>query len=466
MKIKKYLLVLLIPFLFASCFKDIDDTIAPASALDIQNFIYRGLNFFYLYKDDIPKLADDAFVSDEEKNNYLKSFDSPESLFENLIYNQDRFSRLFDNYITIENALAGVGLSNGMEYGLVSYPDQSGNVFGYVRYVLPNTDADSKGLKRGDLFTTVDGIQLNETNYQSLLSPNIYSIGLAVFEDDAFTATGEIVELTKIEYDKNPVFIHKTIEIQGQKIGYLFYTGFTRRYENELNQAFAQFQSEGISDLIIDLRYNGGGSVETAVNLASMITGQFTGQTFYKEIWNSDRQQQYASNGVFKNKLGSGASINSLQFDKVYFLTTKNTASASELVINGLDPYIQKIQIGDATTGKFQASFLMYDSPDFGKRGASTSHQYAMLPLVFKTANKNGYTDFTSGLEADIFLKEDFFNLGKLGEISDPLFAMALQVITGFPQPVSEAEHSFQELWGSEKDSPVYELMIKEIQEY
>lgn len=461
MKIKKVFLLFLIPFLFTSCFEDMDDKMTTASTLEIQNFIYRGLNYFYLYKEDVPKLANDAFVSEEEKNDFLKTFASPEALFSNLLSSQDRFSRLFDDYIAIENALAGVSLSNGMEFGLVRYPDQSENVFGYVRYILPETDADLKNLKRGDLFTTVDGVQLTENNYQTLLSKENYSIGLATFENGNFVSTGESVDLSKIQYDENPVLIHKTLDIQGKKIGYLFYTGFTTRYDSELNQAFAEFKADGISDLIVDLRYNGGGSVETAVALAGMITGQFTGEVFYKQIWNEDRQQEFGSDGLFTNKLSSGSSLNSLNLSTVYFITTKNTASASELVINGLNPYIDITQVGDATTGKFQASFLMYDSPNFGKQGVSLSHTYAMLPLVFKTANKNGYTDFNSGLEPDVFFQEDFFHLGNLGNPEEPLLAAALSEIITMPKPVS-SEFTFQEVSDSKMNSPINGKMIVE----
>lgn len=463
MKIRKYVLVLMIPFLFISCFEDMDDTISPASTLDIQDFIYRGLNFFYLYKEDIPELANDAFANDDERNNFLKRFDSPESLFNHLISSQDRFSRLFDDYIAIENALAGVSMSNGMEYGMVYYPDNSGKVFGYVRYVLPNTDAASKNLERGNLFTTVDGTQLTENNYNTLLSGETYSIGMATFDGDNFTLTGESVELTKVEYDENPVFLSKTLNIQGQNIGYLMYTGFTRRYDVELNNAFAQFKADGITDLIVDLRYNGGGSVETAVDLASMITGQFNGQIFYKEFWNNDRQEAYASDGVFDNKISTGASINSLNLDQVFFLTTQSSASASELVINGLEPYINTVQIGDATTGKFQASFLMYDAPDFSRQRASTSHTYAMLPLVFKAANKNGHTDFHDGLIPDIPLREDFFNLGTLGDPEEPLFSAALNHIGLKPIYAPKGFDSLKELSGSEKESPLHGIMVKEM---
>lgn len=462
MKIRKPLLLLLIPFLFVSCFEDMDDKIKVASTTDIQDFIYRGLNYFYLYKEDTPELANDAFASEADKISFLNRFETPEALFDYLKSPQDRFSRLYDDYIAIENALSGVSMSNGMEYGLVYFPDNSGKVFGYVRYVLPNTDASAKGLKRGDLFTTVDGVQITESNYSNLLSGLSYTIGLATYDGNSFTLTGEEISLTKVEYDENPVHISRTLNIDGRKIGYLMYTSFTRRYDAELNNAFAQFKADGITDLIVDLRYNGGGAVETATDLASMITGQFNGQLFYKEIWNADRQGEYSSNGLFDNTISNGSPINSLQLDNVYFLTTQNTASASELVINGLDPYINTVQVGDNTTGKFQASFLMYDSPNFSRAGASISHTYVMLPLVFKTANKNDHTDYTEGLFPDVPLQENFFDLGELGDPHEPFLSAALGQMGVFPFAGRGEFQTLKELSGSEKEKPFFGIMYKE----
>lgn len=464
MKIRIYILLLTVCLCFSSCFEDNDDKIFPASTLDIQNFIYRGLNYYYLYKGDHGRLADDAFENQKAKERFLGRFESPEALFNALKSDQDRFSQLFNDYTVIENALGGVSMSNGMEYGLVQYPDNSGNVFGYVRYVLANTDAETIGLKRGDIFTAVNGTQLNENNYSNLLSNDSYSINLANYDGNTFVLTGEQVQLNKIQYDENPVFISRTLNINGQKVGYLMYTSFTLRYDSELNDAFGRFKAEGISDLILDLRYNGGGAVETATDLASMITGQFNGEVFYKEYWNADRQTEYAKDGLFDNRISDGSPINSLNLGKVYILTSKRTASASELVINGLNPYINAIQVGDNTTGKFQASFLLYDAPapQFSRNQASLSHKYVMLPLVFKTANKVGNTDFVDGLSPNIVLKENYFNLGELGNPEEPLLAAALSDLFGLPRSTNQDFQELTEISGSETNSPLHEIMIAE----
>jgi carboxyl-terminal processing protease len=193
-----------------------------------------------------------------------------------------------------------------------------------------------------------------------------------------------------------------------KKIGYLMYNAFTNEFDQALNNVFADFAAQGISDLVLDLRYNGGGSVKTATYLSGMITGQFNGQIFYNEQWNSDRQQVYASPGLFVNQMDNGTALNTLGLNRVYVLTSPSTASASELVINGLKPYIEVVQIGTATRGKFQASFLLYDAPapSFTRSLANTGHRYAMLPLVFKTLNAAGVTDYADGLVPDIELSE------------------------------------------------------------
>lgn len=462
MKIRIYTLLLVISVSFTSCFEDNDDNIDPASTSQIQNFIYRGMNYYYLYKANKRQLADDMFETEKEKQNFLARYDSPEDLFDFLKVNQDRFSQLYSDYTVIENALSGVSMSNGMEFGLVLYPDNSRNVFGYVRYVLPNTDAALLGLKRGDIFTSVNGTQLNENNYNDLLSSESYSISLAQYDGSSFTTTGENIQLNKIQYDENPVYLTRTLNINGQKIGYLMYNSFTRRYDSQLNNAFAQFKAEGISNLVIDLRYNGGGAVETATDLASMITGQFNGEVFYREFWNDDRQADNARDGLFDNLISDGSQINSLNLNKVYILTTKRSASASELVINGLKPYINTVQVGDTTTGKFQASFLLYDgpAPQFSRSQAPLSHKYVMLPLVFKTANKAGHTDFVDGLFPTIDLKENYFNLGELGNPQEPLLAAALSDILALPRDSNREFNVLKEISGSEKDSPINQLMI------
>jgi C-terminal processing protease CtpA/Prc len=214
------------------------------------------------------------------------------------------------------------------------------------------------------------------------------------------------------------------------------YNGFYANYDTQLNDAFGALKSQGITDLVLDLRYNGGGSVQTSARLASMITGNFTGQVFAKQQWNAKIESYFAANdpeslkNLFTDKIGTTA-INSVGMTKIYILTSAGTASASELVINGLKPYITVIQIGAITTGKNVGSVTLYDSPDFGKTNRNPNHRYAMQPIVLKIVNASGFGDYQSGLIPDFELKETISNLDVLGSSTEPLLSLAIGKITG-----------------------------------
>ena len=131
------------------------------------------------------------------------------------------------------------------------------------------------------------------------------------------------------------------------------YNGFRQNFDSELNNAFADFKANGVQDLVIDVRYNSGGSIETCNDLASMVTGQFNGELFITQVYN-DNFDDFERD--FNNKISTDESINSLNLSKVYILTTGSSASASELLISGLMPYVDVKQIGTTTVGKFQGS--------------------------------------------------------------------------------------------------------------
>lgn len=423
---------------------DLDDTDVP-----VYDFVWKGMNLYYLWKDQVPALSDNRFSNQGDLNNYLQSFSSPEDLFNSLLYKKDdvdKWSIIFSDYRVLENALQGVIKSNGIEYGVRAVPNSDTEVYGYVKYVMPNSDASAKPIQRGDLFRSVNGIDMNRDNYLNLLSQDTYTLGMVEFIDGTLTPTGEQVTLTKTEYAENPVY-KVSVHVQGaHKIGYLMYNGFYSNYNNQLNAAFGELAGQGITDLVLDLRYNGGGSVRTATYLASMITGQFNGQLFSKQQWNSKIQAHYESVAPqtlrenFQSQLNNGTTINSLNLNKVYILTTSNTASASELLINCLRPYIDVITIGDTTTGKNVGSVTLYDSDDFGANGRSSEHTYAMQPIVLKTVNKNDFGDYNNGitpLEPNR-LQENTANLGVLGDPSERLYARAITLITGTGRSVSE----------------------------
>lgn len=444
-KFKLIIIFFLVVFGFQSC-QDNDDIGAPAY-LEVNDFIWKGLNLYYLWQADVPNLADDKFKTQTQLNNFLSGYPQPENLFESLLYKPaslnpaaeavDRFSWIVDDYLELEGQLQGTTNNNGVDYILYKR-ENSDEIFGVVRYIIANSDASTKNIKRGDFFTGVNGTQLSLSNYQALLfgSNNDYTLNLADYNGGAITPNGKTVALTKTILDENPILVNKIIVSGSHKIGYLMYNGFYANYDTQLNNAFGALKSQGITDLVLDLRYNSGGSIQTATRLASMITGQFTGQVFAKQQWNDKIESYFAANdpeslkNLFTDKMGTTA-INSVGMTKIYILTSTNTASASELVINGLKPHIGVVQIGDVTKGKNVGSVTLYDSPTFGKEKRNPNHRYAMQPIVLKIVNSAGFGDYQSGLDPNFTLKETVSNLDVLGSPTEPLLSLAIGKITG-----------------------------------
>ena len=424
--------------LFTSCFEDNDDNGALAS--EINDFVWKGMNAAYLYKQEIPDLDNERFNDSEEYASYLNSYNSPENLFESLIYerdNIDKFSLIVDNYIELEQYLSGVSLSNGLNFGLVYLPNSTNEIFGYVRYVNNGSEADLANINRGDIFRSIDDIPLSIDNYSDLLSQEVYTVNFANYfnnntedvSDDTIELNDINIELQKVPLIKNPVHHYSTLNYSGGKIGYLMYNQFVSNYDDYLKTIFSEFKSNSVDELILDLRYNPGGSINSAIVLASLITGQFENEIFNTEQWNNDIQNYWLNNNpeYLINRFMSFQS--SLNLSRVFILTTRSSASASELIINCLKPYINVIQIGTTTYGKYQASVTLYDSENFSNQNVNRSHNYALQPLVLKTLNANGVTDYYNGISPDYEYEERAFDMGQVGNINEPLLNFTFGII-------------------------------------
>lgn len=207
--LKISLLVFLALFILQSC-EDMDD-VAPPASLEVNDFIWKGLNLYYLWQAEVPNLADKRFVNQSELNNFLSGYSKSETLFQNLLYKPislypkkgeavDRFSWIVSDYLELEGMLQGTTKNDGMDFGLYLKSSTSDDIFGYVRYIIPNSDASTKDIKRGDIFYGVNGVQLNRSNYISLLlNSESYTLNLADYDSGKITPNGKSVQLTKTE---------------------------------------------------------------------------------------------------------------------------------------------------------------------------------------------------------------------------------------------------------------------------
>ena len=420
-------------------------------------FTWNALNIWYFWQADVPELNDNFDNNQDDFYTYLNGFSDPADLFENsLRFSEDRFSFYAEDYRELTEGQQGISSSTGLEYGLARFAN-SNDLFGYIRYIVPNSNAAEADLSRGELFTHVNGTQLNIDNFETLLfeNGNTFTLGMADIRGPGAQApevrrenvalNGKEVSLTEDEaLVENPIHTVRVLQSGSMRIGYLMYNTFTRAFDEALNTVFGDFKTQGVTDLVLDLRYNPGGSVNSARYLASMIYGPNTEQLFARQRWNDKVQSQFPDSFLedyFSDVIstpGGDIPLNSLELSRVYILTTESTASASELIINGLDPYIEVIQIGSTTTGKNEFSITLVDNPETSyvytadtENGINPNVSWGLQPLTGRNENALGFSDFTAGFEPEILQFEDVTNLGVLGEPSEPLLARALQEITG-----------------------------------
>ena len=262
--------------------------------------------------------------------------------------------------------------------------------------------------------------------------------------------------MTAVELQENPVLIAEVIDIgDGQNTAYLMYNAFTSDFDMALNDAFGDFKAQGVNRLILDLRYNGGGSIRSAVHLASMIYSTDDTKIFSQSSYNDKVQQDYISYygeealiDYFTDLLDTTTydhsptlpPVNNLALDEVYIITSSGTASASEMIINGLEPYMNVVQIGDTTRGKNVGSFTIKDWYTTNDGSLSTEHKWAIQPITLKISNSEGESDYFDGLLPDVAIEEDFRELLPLGDLNESLLAATIDYIMGSSKSSSRLE--------------------------
>ena len=441
--------LLIIIFLLVNCRKE-SNTPTPVvikNATDVNKFIYNGLKDYYLWVDQIPNLTNQKYAVTDSLNAYLNTYTDPNKLFNDLLYQYgtiDKWSFIVSDSQVITNWIQGVSQTMGFDYMLAQI-GTTNNIFGFVRYIYKGSPAEKAGMKRGDLFMQVNDQQLTITNYQTLLNTGTtYKLSFATITNKVISLNGKTATMTAVNMQENPILVDTVLNVGNFKVGYLVYNGFNSDFDIQLNDVFKGFKDANIDKLVLDLRYNGGGSIQTAIYLASMIYGTATTKPFIQSQYNAGYQAYLVStDGAaslidnFTDKIAKTATtpetpINAINMTKLYVLTSDNTASASELLINGLKPYVNVYNIGINTVGKYVGSFTLQDWDANGN--VNPNDKWAMQPIVVKIANSAGVTDYVNGLVPDFRIEEDIANLMPFGDQNETLLKVALNDIQGIPQ--------------------------------
>lgn len=387
----------------------------------------------------IKDVMDEVYLWLESMRQPVALTSEPELYFESLLNRPtDRFSVIYPDYQELINQLQGVSLEAGYEILLARESETNNNIVAFVTYVKKGSPAEQAGVKRGDRIERINGERLTFDSYIRLLGNRSENHSITFFrynnEAAAFQAQ-PAVSLTVTEIAEDPNFLDTIYQVNNEKIGYVVYhffaPGTDNRYDNRMDQIFAEFQTEGIDHLILDFRYNGGGFVSSAINLASLIAPNVTSNdVFSKRLFNSFLMQFENFQNVETKFRSKSENLGSqLKGNRIYILTSRRTASASELIINGLKPYMDVVIIGDITTGKNVGSVPIEDEDD-------PDNKYGLLPIIFKDANKNGQSEFSEGFLPNIQGVE-LRNQNRLlpfGDTDELLLKLALDRIKGVQQ--------------------------------
>ena len=242
-----------------------------------------------------------------------------------------------------------------------------------------------------------------------------------------------------------------------------------------MNAVFADFVAQGVNEVVLDLRVNGGGSVLTSAYLASMIYDGAGTDVFCKLVFNGKHSNEDGSYN-FDNtlniynasweKIGEEPLNRLSSINRLYVITSGNTASASEMVINGLKPFIPVKLYGTTTYGKNVGSITLYDSPstDYTKKtNANPDHLNAMQPIVFQIYNKNDESDYIHGFTPDVEIKEwySWENILEFGDENEELLKAILDDIRGISSKMQPRKIEAQPLEVPNYDIPrPYQMVL------
>ncbi|MEP7142881.1 MAG: S41 family peptidase [Ferruginibacter sp.] len=326
----------------------------------------------------------------------------------------DRFSFAikkteWDNLSEGLNSLENAASANG-DFGFTVFFKAEGDL--RVRLVEPNSPAGTAGIHRGWRITKINGNSNISTVNSNFIVDNLYSASTTSVTFQKSDGSVVTIDLKQSHYAIKPVYLDTVYSINNKKIGYLVFNSFlgnVNQLYSDFQRVFNRFAGARIGDVIIDLRYNGGGYVSVQEKLADyLVNTSANGGIMMKEVYNANNSGNNVTTKF--NKAGS------LNLSRIYFIVGKGTASASELLINNLKPYMDVKLIGGTTYGKPVGFFPI---PAGG---------WYIFPVSFRSFNKNGEGNYFNGMPANSNVAD---GLDKdWGDLTETSLASAIRYIT------------------------------------
>ena len=450
------LVMLAMATLFVACGKQPDDPVnnntepqdeTPKISKEIQQASFLAQNVlqsYYLWSKEISK--DIGLLNPE-------ICEDPISVVRKIRYHQgndevDHWTQLTDDIKSMTSSVEGLGLTYGYELQAGRITNKTGVYFLIVCYVVKDGPAEKAGLKRGDLIMTIDGKDITADNIYDAFNTASVKLGIAHLTSDGYLGSVEKeVSLKAVDMWEDPILLDTTYTVAGKKVGYLVYNSFDVKSMETLPDVFRKFKTNGIEELILDLRYNGGGFVKTECELASLIApyaNVSAKDIFQTEIYSPALMQYYTDahydlNTYFDTEhtyQATGYNINqdisdaNVDLKKVTFIVTDGSASASEGLIVGLGPYMDVTLVGNQTYGKYCAGWMM-SAEDFwgtqGRENYSMIGNWGIYVMVSKFADKSGNNAaMPDGIPVDINASDNPLDGYQLGDENETMLKAAL----------------------------------------
>lgn len=438
---KGFFLVLSTIVLF-SCNKEVEDaqTISETNE-KVKTAIVNTMKEWYFWNGHLP-----ASVN-------LSRYTTNEDLLQALIHEPlDKWSYLTTQE-AFNRAFTGQNAGHGYGWGL----DENEHL--YILFVYKNSPAGKDGWQRGWRVLEINGKPISAyktaNGYDFQIGPNTPGItnSFKFLKPDGTEISRTI---DKQEYQSNSVLEKTVIQSNNKKIGYWVYNSFraspnvTPTSSIEVEETFNYFQAENIDDLIIDLRYNGGGSVDVTEQILNyLVPAAHNGKVMYVYTHNNQKTNQ--------NRSSSFSKKGNLNLPRLFIITSRSSASASELLINSLEPYMDIILIGANTYGKPVGSFPL---SRFNK--TLRDNNVELVPITFSIANAKGNAEYFGGFPVDILAADD--PAKNWGDPTERRLKAALDyILTGSPNPTGSRIMTYEPQWemidafqGLLKEFPAY----------
>lgn len=414
--------------MLSSCEKEKDDVNLTRPLGNIYNYMDTLMYNSYLWYDKIPSTL--------SKSNYK----SAESYFDAFLYKTiDHWSFIIDKseYENMVNAGGNTG------FGFYIMQEEI-SLMAKVGLIYKSSEAYAQGIRRGQYVVSINGAPINSSNYNQFYNGTLGDVMQFGIKSDLDDAT-QIISLSRSAISQDPLLHKEIYQINGSSVGYFAYENFFEYTLAELRNAFSEFNSSQVSDLVIDLRYNGGGQIDIMSKIIGMIVPPGLNGKLSAKVVHNNKVGPYWD--TIRNISIEPSNLN---LERLFIITSEHSASASESLINELRPYIDIYTIGETTHGK-----------PVGMYGFEYNNTL-LFPITFKLLNANDEGEYFNGIDPDAYVYDPISH--PLGHIDEPCLKEALHFIengffTGGTASVMLRQTSIRNTY----KSPFHNILIGDI---